>query len=482
MVAMETLVVFGLISGIIFAGFIGEMIFRRFGVPAVLLLLALGYLLGPIFHELDVNTLQNIRYIVGPLALVILLFDGGMRLNIYDLVHGGGRGVLMAILVTVISILVVGGIWVALGYDFMMGAVLGAIVGGTTSTMVVAIVNGMRLSDKAKQFILIDAALTDVLAVILTIALMTIIITHSASVQGTGKEILGSFSIGGLIGGLLGLLWIGLSKQLREINFFYMLTLAILLLAYVVSEFFGGSGAIAALVFGIMLGNYREIGQMLKFKNVADDAPLFTFQNEIGFLVRVFYFVYLGALVVIGSAYSVLVGLAIMVGLVAARFASAYISTYGSELSQYRSHINAFMPRGLAAAVMGTYPLTVLLDNRGAIPVDVYNSMFAQANLFIELSFVVIVASVILTTIGVLLVRRSDAAKEKGEKEIAKEVKKRVEKGEEEEPQEKEEETGETQETGNGELEAEEEPDPYQEEGVKIGRENKEGAKKQKGR
>ena len=472
---METLVAFGLISGIIFAGFIGEMIFRRFGIPAVLLLLALGYLLGPIFHEIDVNMLQSIRYIVGPLALVILLFDGGMRLNIYDLIHGGGRGVLMAILVTVLSILVVGGIWVALGYDFMMGAVLGAIVGGTTSTMVVAIVNGMKVSDKAKQFILIDAALTDVLAVILTIALMTIIITHTASVQGTGKEILGSFSIGGLIGGMLGLVWIGLSKQLREINFFYMLTLAILLLAYVVSEYFGGSGAIAALVFGVMLGNYREIGQMLKFKNVADDAPLFTFQNEIGFLVRVFYFVYLGALVVIGSMYSVLLGLAIMAALVAARFASTYISTYKSELVEYRWHINAFMPRGLAAAVMGTYPLTVLLENQGAIPAEIYNSMLAQANLFIELSFVVIVASVILTTIGVLLVRRSDAAKERKGKEMAEEVEKRAaarREGEEEPESE-----------GKGKTpKPETEGEPDQEEGVKLGREDKKGAKKQKGK
>ena len=479
---METIIAFGLISGIIFAGFIGEMMFRRLGIPAVLLLLALGYFLGPMFHQIDVDTLKNIRYIVGPLALVILLFDGGMRLNIYDLIHGGGRGVLMAVLVTAISILVVGGIWVALGYDFMMGAVLGAIVGGTTSTMVTSIVNGMRISDKARQFILIDAALTDVLAVILTIALMTIIITHSASVQGTGKEILGSFSIGGLIGGLLGLVWIALSKQLKEINFFYMLTLAILLLAYIVSEYFGGSGAIAALIFGVMLGNYREIGQMLKFKNVADASELFTFQNEIGFLVRVFYFVYLGALVVIGSAFSVLVGLLIMAGLVVARLASTYISTLRSDLAQYRWHINVFMPRGLAAAVMGTYPLTVLLENQGAIPADVYSSLFSQANLFVEVSFVVIVASVILMSIGVFFVRRGDAAKERKERETAEEVEKRAGEmnagggGEETADEE-----GEGLEAGNGGPESEEGPDPYQEEGGTVGREDTKGAKRQKG-
>jgi cell volume regulation protein A len=293
---------------------------------------------------------------------------------------------------------------------------------------------------------------------------MTIIITNSASVQGTGKEILGSFSIGGLIGGLLGLAWVALSKQLRTINFFYMLTLAILLLAYIISEYFGGSGAIAALIFGIMLGNYKEIGQMLRFRNVAEDTELFTFQNEIGFIVRAFYFVYLGALVVIGSTYSVLVGLAIMAGLIVSRLASTQLATLGSDLARYRWHINVFMPRGLAAAVMGTYPLTVLLESQGAILAGVYGPLLVQANLFVEVSFVVIVASVILTSIGVFFVRRSDAAKEREGKETAGEPEGMAGEKKAEE--------------GEG---VEKEPDPYLEEGETIGREDKEGAKKQKG-
>lgn len=423
---IETIIAFGLISGIIFAGFIGEMLFRKLGIPGVLLLLTLGYMLGPVTHQLDMEMLMGVQYVVGPLALVILLFDGGMRMNIYQLIHGGGRGVLMAVLVTVISILITMGIWVALGYDPMMGAVLGAIVGGTTSTMVVAIVNGLKMSDEARQFVLIDAALTDVLAVILTIALMSIIITHNASVQGTGKEILGGFSTGAVIGGLIGLAWIALSKKLRQIDFFYMVTLAIILIAYIAAEYFGGSGAIAALVIGIMLGNYKEIGQMLKFKDVADDAELLTFQNEFGFLVRSFYFVYLGSMVVIGSSYSVLVGGAIMLGLIVARFLSTKVSTWGSPISKYNKYINSFMPRGLAAAVMGGYPAVVLLENQGAIPPEVFGPLFSQAQLFVEVAFVAIIMSVVLTAIGAVLLRRGEGAAEKEEKRLAEEVEKRV--------------------------------------------------------
>jgi len=430
---LETLIAFVIIAGIIFAGFFGEILFKRLGIPSVLLLFAVGYMLGPVMHQVDTSTLQNIDYIVGPLALVILLFEGGMDLNIYRLIHESGRGVLMAILVTVLSMLVTGAIWMALGYNFMMGMVLGAIVGGTTSSMVTSLAGGINVSEKAKQCLVIESALTDVLTVIITIALMGAIISGNASVQGAGQEILGNFAIGAAIGGLFGLMWIAMSKMLRQVNFFYMLTVAILLFAYMVSEYFGGSGAISALVMGIMLGNYKEIGKMLRFKDVAEDAELFEFQREVSFLVRTFYFVYMGSLIVIGGTTAFLFSLAIMAGLVAARWVSAQISTFRSDLSEYKSYINVMMPRGLATAVMSGYPALVLYENRDAIASGVYGSLSSQAGMFVEISFFVIIISVILTAIGMFVLKRMeimDEGNEAPEEKGAKKGKGHVEKGE----------------------------------------------------
>ena len=414
---VETLIAFIIISGIIFAGFFGEILFKRLGIPSVLLLFAVGYMLGPVMHQLDTSTLQNIDYIVGPLALVILLFEGGMDLNIYRLVHESGRGVLMAILVTVSSMLVTGAIWMALGYDFMMGAVLGAIVGGTTSSMVTAIAGGIRVSEKAKQCLVIESALTDVLTVIITIALMGAIISGNLSVQGAGKEIFGNFAIGAAIGGFLGLAWIALSRQLRTINFFYMLTMAVLLFAYIISEYFGGSGAISALVMGIMLGNYKEIAKMLRIRGIDEDSELFAFQKEVGFLVRTFYFVYMGSLIVIGGTGAFLFSLAIMVGLIIARWVSAQIATFRSDLSEYKSYINVMMPRGLATAVMSGYPALMLYQNRDAIAANVYNSLSAQAGMFAEISFFVIIISVTLTAIGLFVLKRAETKEGNGKTE-----------------------------------------------------------------
>lgn len=475
---METLVAFAIIAGIIFAGFFGEILFKRLGIPSVLLLFAVGYMLGPVMHQLDTDMLQNIDYIVGPLALVILLFEGGMDLNIYRLVHESGRGVLMAILVTVLSMLVTGVIWVALGHSFMMGAVLGAIVGGTTSSMVTSIAGGIKVSEKARQCLIIESALTDVLTVIITIAVMGIIITGNASVQGTGKEILGNFAIGALIGGFLGLAWIALSRRLRSINFFYMLTMAVLLFGYILSEYFGGSGAISALVMGIMLGNYKEIAKMLRINGIDEGSDLFAFQREVGFLVRTFYFVYMGSLIVIGGTAAFLLSLAIMAGLILARWVSTQIATFRSDLSGHKSYINVMMPRGLATAVMSGYPALVLYENRDSIAADVYNSLSSQAGMFVEISFFVIVVSVILTSIGLLFVKRGDAARDRKARETSEEVERRAA-ARKEEADGGEDEGG--QDAGSGGQDIESGPDS-QEEGETFGRENKEGAKKQKGR
>ncbi len=402
---METLVAFGLISGIIMAGFIGEIMFRRLGVPGVLLLLALGYMLGPVTHQLDVNMLKGIEYIVGPLALAILLFEGGMDLNIYRLVHESGRGILMAVLMMLTAMLATAGIWMALGYDPIMGAILGAIVGGTTSTIIIAIAGKIGISEKAKQFLVIESALTDVLTVVITIALLNVVLTGTASVQGTGKELVSSFSIGAVVGAVLGLIWIAMSKKLQGISFSYMLTVAILLFAYLVTEYFGASGAIAALAFGVMLGNHKEIATMLKFKDAAETHNMFRFQSEISFLVRTFYFVFMGTLVAITAMMPVLLGLAIMAGLIVARFASSKLATFRSDLSQYVKQINIMMPRGLATAVMGSYPAFMLLQSQGAIPADVFEPLYAQALLFVDVSFVVIVVSVVLTAAGLVFIR-----------------------------------------------------------------------------
>ncbi|MBD3398439.1 hypothetical protein GF412_04410 [Candidatus Micrarchaeota archaeon] len=401
--ALETLVAFAIIAGIILVGFFGELIFRRFRIPSVLILLATGYMLGPVTGIVDVDMMVGLQYLFAPLALMILLFDGGIQLNIYRLVHESSRGILLGVFGLLFSIAAVAGIWMMLGNDLITGLLIGAIVSGTGSAIVIPIARGMDLSEKARQTLTIESSVTDVVSVVLVLSLTGALISGHATIEGTTQNVVASFSIGAVLGGVFGMAWINLSDKLRKLNFYYMLTLAIMLVLYIVTEFMVGSGAIAVLVFGIMLGNMGEIGKMLRFRDVMEEPKMAQFQDEISFLVRTFFFVFLGIIVSISSIDVVVLGVGITFVLLAARQVSVWLSTAGSDLAEYRKEIGVLMPRGLATAIMATYPATVLLENAGIIGYSQFGTLYREVSVFPQVGFVVIVASIVITTLGVMM-------------------------------------------------------------------------------
>ncbi|MCP4648310.1 MAG: hypothetical protein GY852_11375 [bacterium] len=422
--ALETLVAFAILAGIILIGFFGELLFRRFKIPSVLILLATGYLLGPVTGIVDVDLMVGLQYIFAPLALMILLFDGGIQLNIYRLVHESGRGIILGGLGLLFSIGAVAAIWMMLGNDLLSGLLMGAIVAGTGSAIVIPIARGMSLSENARQTLTIESSVTDVISVVLVLSLTGALISGHATIEGTTQNVIASFSIGAVLGGVFGMAWINLSDKLRKLNFYYMLTLAIMLVLYITTEFMTGSGAIAALVFGIMLGNMGEIGKMLRFKDVLQEPKMAQFQDEVSFLVRTFFFVFLGIIVNITSMDVIILGVGITLVLFGARQAAVWISTSGSDLAQYKKDLGVLMPRGLATAIMATYPASILLENAGVIGYSQFGAIYRELALFPQIAFVVIVASIIITTFGVMMTGGEKKEEEgDGEDELSEEVK-----------------------------------------------------------
>lgn len=400
---VETLIVFAIIAGIIFVGFLAEVLFRRFMIPSPLILLAAGLALGPVTHIVDVNLMLSIEYIVAPLALVILLLEGGLELNLYKILHQSGRGVLLGLVGMGLAMVIVAGTWAALGHDLLTGLILGVIVAGTAGEIVIPIVKGMPISDKAKQTVTIESSMTDVICAVLVLSLIEGVISGHASVEGTTRNMVGAFSIGAVIGAVFGMAWLGLSSKMRKLHFYYMLTLALMLGVYIVTEFMGGSGAIAALMFGMMLGNATEIGKMLKFKDVTHEAKMVQFQEEISFLVRTFVFVFLGMIVKISDLNVVLIGVGIAALLVGARFVAVRAALFKSELMENEGQIRSLMARGLATAILAMYPITMLADSVGHVTPYAYWTLYNQFEAFAEIGFVVIAASLVFTAIGVRL-------------------------------------------------------------------------------
>jgi cell volume regulation protein A len=398
---IETLIAFAIIAGIIFVGFLGEVLFRRFMIPSPLILLAAGLALGPVTHIVDVNLMLSIEYIVAPLALVILLLEGGLELNLYKIIHESGRGVLLGTIGMGLAALVVAGVWVALGHDFVTGLIIGVIVSGTAGEIVIPIAKGMPISGRAKQTLTIESSMTDVVCAVLVLSLIEGVISGHASVEGTTRNMIAAFSIGAVLGGIFGMAWLALSSKLRKLHFYYMLTLALMLGVYILTEFMGGSGAIAALMFGMMLGNATEIGKMLKFKDVTHEPRMVQFQEEISFLVRTFVFVFLGMIISVTDLNIVLIGVGIAVILVITRFVAVKLALMKSELMENEGQIRSLLPRGLATAILAMYPVTMIADSVGHITPYAYWTLYNQFEVFPQIAFVVIVASIVFTAIGV---------------------------------------------------------------------------------
>jgi cell volume regulation protein A len=163
-----------------------------------------------------------------------------------------------------------------------------------------------------------------------------------------------------------------------------MLTLAILFILYFLANSFGESGALTALVFGLMLGNKRRLAKYLRFPlpKIDTDDPT---HNQITFLVRTFFFVFVGLLASFGNVEYIIFGIVAALAIYISRTIIVKM-TLTQRFSQLDKKVTTIMmPRGLAAAVLATFPLTMGLPNASA---------------YSQIVFSIIMASVIITTLG----------------------------------------------------------------------------------
>ena len=399
-----------LFSLTIVVGYVGSYIFSKTRIPDVILLLFFGMIVGPLFHLVDTAIFLTISPFLAALAILIILFDAGLNMDFYQMVHSFSRSMFLAVLEILLGIVVVAFVSMQLfGFDLLRGMLLGTILGGTSSTIVIVVVSRLKMNEKAKTFLNLESIITDPMVVVIAIVLIGMI-TQSA-VQSPVNSILATFSIGAVLGILAGVIWLIVLYRLHGRPFDYMLTLAVLFLLYTFVESTGGSGAIAALLFGLVLGNGLTFSKILKSKKREGFGHLLrTFQSEVSFFIRSFFFVYLGLIVSINPTY-LIYGIGISVLLIITRIAAVQLSTIKMGLTKLEKNISMHMaPRGLATAVLAQLPISYGI---------------AGAQIFSDIAFVVILATMIYTTIAVKICSKEKKPKkpDSSEEEVHKEEK-----------------------------------------------------------
>ncbi len=403
---------FALILGgaIIVIGFLSNYLFERTGLPDMLFLIVLGILVGPATGLVDATSVMSFAPYLAALALVFILFDGGMTMNIYRVFSESPRAAVLATAGFALSAIVAGlfmYLFVIPNVSPLYSLLFGTIVGGSSSIIVMSLASRIKLSERGSTILSLESAINDILCIVLSLVIIQIVVLKgTVDLTTIAKSLASRFSIGAMLGIVIGISWLSMLKRIVKASYSYMLTLGIALLAYALSEFLGGSGALCSLLFGIMLGNEKEIYGILRMKkpsNQVVDAGLKRFESEIAFLLRAFFFVYIGLIVTAPNLTTVVIGIALALTLLLIRIGVVHVATIRSELIQERAIMSALLTRGLASAVLATLPLQY------ADPVkypDVGRIFQQLAPFYINITVVVILATAVITTVGIPLLRR----------------------------------------------------------------------------
>jgi len=386
-------------SVIIVIGFLGSYLFDRTGLPDILFLIVLGVIFGPILRFFDPTTITGLAPYIATLALVFILFDGGLRMNIYQIFSESPRAELLAMVGFVLSVITITLFtYFLMGVPLLYGVLLGSICGGSSSIVAISIARGIKVSERCATTITLESAITDILCIVVSLSAIGIILTGQADYVIVGREITTQFSTGAVVGVFFGVFWLSMLQRVARVPYAYMLTLAIVLLAYCVSEYLGGSGALSSLLFGVMLGNEKEIFKMLKRERTRDtviDEGMKRFESEIAFLIKTFFFVYLGLIVVITNINMLILGIILSFLLLLVRYATVQLATVSSPFTRdERNIMSIVLTRGLSAAVLSTLPMQ-------------YGLLYAD--LYLNVTLVIIIATAVICTVGVFALSRKKA-------------------------------------------------------------------------
>ncbi|OGA72668.1 MAG: K+/H+ antiporter [Betaproteobacteria bacterium RIFCSPLOWO2_12_FULL_66_14] len=247
-------------TALLLVSIVASHISSRMGAPLLLVFLLLGMLAGEDgpggirFDDFEV------AYLVGTLALAVIIFDGGLRTRRETFRVGLGPAVSLATAGVVITAALVGLLAAAvLGVTLLEGLLLGAIIGSTDAAAVFATLRtqGAALKERVAATLEIESGSNDPMAVFLTIGLLELIAAGRPSVDASlALSFLRQFSIGAVLGLAGGRLLVWLINRLTLVTGLYpLLAAAGGVLIYAGTATVGGSGFLAIYLAGVVVGN-----------------------------------------------------------------------------------------------------------------------------------------------------------------------------------------------------------------------------------
>jgi NhaP-type Na+/H+ or K+/H+ antiporter len=216
----------------------------------------------------------------------------------------------------------------------------------------------LPLGDTVKTTLTLESALTDVLCIVFTLALVGMLTAGRVDALHVGVSLFASFFGAVALGLVAGVGWAYGLRVLRAQRSSMVVVGAAVLLVFAITEALGAFGAIAVLAFGITLGNATLLARgAVKPEELALSSGESMFLAEVAFLLKVLFFVYLGAALKLdGWQPFVFGGLATLV-VFAVRPIAVHAALSPKSTTRADATVAAALaPKGLAAAVLAGIP------------------------------------------------------------------------------------------------------------------------------
>lgn len=259
---MSELISFGEAVAVVAGGLAASLLAYRYAeriqIPAAGLLLVAAAVSSDLFPELGQHLATRTVERVAVVALVVILFEGGMRVGhrrfreaLVPIFSLGVIGTLAtAVLMTVVARLV-------LGFNWSTSAVIGAALAPTDPAVMFSVFRRREVAGRSATILEGEAGANDPVAIAMTVAATKVAAGSSASVSRAGLDVVTELALGAAIGVAGGLaLLVALRRvTLPDASFYPLWALALAALVYGVAAAAHGSGFLAVYVAGIAVGD-----------------------------------------------------------------------------------------------------------------------------------------------------------------------------------------------------------------------------------
>ncbi|MBR1278659.1 potassium/proton antiporter [Bradyrhizobium sp. AUGA SZCCT0283] len=363
---------------LVMAGILSSLLALRFGAPLLLVFLLIGMLAGDAGPgQLSFDDVRT-TYLVGSVALALILFDGGLRTRFQSIRTVLAPSMVLATIgVLLTAVIAAPAAKYALDLNWTESLLVGAVVASTDAAAVFLLVHtqGLRLRPRVGATLEAESGTNDPFAIFLTLMLVEFISSGESSPAHVVMELAREGVLGtvvGVIGGRLVVVALNRMALPQGLHAPFVTTAALVIFG--VAQISHASGFLAVYLAGIIIGN----------RPTRAHNSVVTFLDAATWLAQIVMFVLLGLLAspqrLLGSVGpSVIVALVLML---VARPLAVLLCLMPFRFNWREKVFIAWTGlRGAVAIFLASIPMLVGLS---------------KAYLYFDVAFVVVVISLLL--------------------------------------------------------------------------------------